>query len=148
MPLSSNTYSTCLTPDPWLRLVVQASGQLLVSATLVVILTLPLDAALRALGCAVCLAAGRFELGRLRRGYRLCRAIRVFPGGELEIQGPDGDWTPGTLLSGTIVLQTVGWLRFRTDAAGTFVDIVRGDARESQQWRRLQVIWRHIGAGR
>ena len=134
--MSSNTYSACLTPDPWLRLVVLISGRLLIAASLVLVLTLPLA------------AVGRFELQRLRRGQRYCQAIRIFSDGGVEILDPAGDWVPGRLLSGSLVLQTIGWLRLTTDDGMSLVETVRGDARECEQWRRLQVIWRHIGAER
>jgi hypothetical protein len=54
------------------------------------------------------------------------------------------------MLSGGVLLSELGWIRLsvvlpdgRKLVLGEFV---RGNARESADWRRLQVIWRHIGA--
>lgn len=145
--MSSNTYSAYLTPDPWLRIVVLTSGRLLIAAGLVVILTLPLDVAIRGIVCACWAATGRFELQRLQRGFMSCIEIRVGVGGEVFLLNDHGQWLPGTLLTGSIVLRKFGWLRLQSADGLRFAELVRGDARESQNWRRLQVIWRHIGAG-
>ena len=146
--MSSNAYWACLTPDPRLRILVLTSGCCLIAAGLVVILTLPLDAAVRAAACLFWSVSGYRELRALRRGYRACSAIRLAPGGELTVCSRDGEWLPGTLLAGSVVLRNLAWLRLRTAAGARTLECLRGDARKSEDWRRLQVIWRHIGAGR
>ncbi len=144
--MSSSSFSASLTPDPWLRIIVLVSGRFLVAAGLAVILTLSQEAALRAFASIVWLAAGRFELQRLQHGFVSCTAIRVFPDGGIELLDGDQEWVPGALQTGSVLLAKLGWLRFETESGRCFVELVRGDARQSQNWRRLQVIWRHIGA--
>jgi len=144
--MSSNTYSACLTPDPWLRIVVLTSGRLLIAAGLVVILTLAVDASLRAAACLVWFCIAWFELRRLQQGFKSCAGIRIDSNGDIWILNSDQEWLPGTLQSGSVLLRRLGWLRLQSHAGQTFLELVRGNARQSQDWRRFQVIWRHIGA--
>ena len=146
--MSSNTYSAKLRPDPWLRIVVLTSGRLLIAVGLVLILTLELGAALRAAACLLWIALGKFELQRIQRGFADCVALRVFPGGEIALLNSDQEWVSATLQTGSLVLRHFAWLRMQTDSGQIIVELLRGDARELDDWRRLQVIRRHIGAGR
>lgn len=144
--MSSSTYSSCLKPDPWLRLFVDVSAQLLTAAGIAVSLTMSLDALPR-LGLALaCLALGRFELQRLRRGQKACTEIRLMDDGSASILDGLDTWVTASLESGSIVLNELAWLRFRTSDGVMVTELLAGDARRCPDWRRLQVIWRHIGA--
>ncbi len=146
--MSSNTYSADLRPDPWLRIIVLTSGRLLIAAGLVVILVLELEVAARAAACLLWIGVGRFELWRVQRGFDYCVALRVFPSGEIALLNSDQEWVSGTLQTGSLVLRNFAWLRMQMDSGQIIVELLRGDARERADWRRLQVIRRHIGAGR
>ena len=143
--MSSNTYSASLTPDPWLRIVVLTSGRLLIAAGLALILILAIDAAWRAVGCLIWLALGRFELQQLQRGFESCNAVRIDSNGEIAILNGDQEWVAGTLQTGSVLLRKLGWLRLQSQSGQIILELFRGDARQSEDWRRLQVIWRHIG---
>ena len=144
--MSSNSYSTCLVPDPWLRIAVLTSGRLLLAAGLVLILTLDRGVAIRAAACLAWCLVGRCELARIEHGFESCLAIRLSSEGEIAVLNNDQEWLPGTLQSWSVVLRNFAWLRLRTAAGDNLVELLRGEARQSQNWRRLQVIWRHIGA--
>lgn len=144
--MSSSSYSSCLTPDPWLRIAVLTSGRLLVAAGLALILTLDLDTAIRAVICLVWLVAGRYEIAQIEGGFESLVAIRLSSGGDIAVLNDDQEWRPVTLQTGSIVLRKVAWLRLRAANGDIFVELLRGNARQSLEWRRLQVIWRHIGA--
>ena len=144
--MSSISYSTCLTPDPWLRITVLTSGRLLLAAGLVLILTLDVDTTIRGAGCLVWFVAGRFELARIERGFESCIAIRMSSEGEITVLNNDQEWLSGTLQTGSVVLRNFAWLRLQTADGENLIELLRGNARQSQNWRRLQVIWRHIGA--
>jgi len=144
--VSSISYSTCLTPDPWLRITVLTSGRLLIAAGLVLILTLNLDTAIRAASSFVWLLAGWYEIVRIERGFEVCNAIRLSSDGDIAVLNNDQEWLPVTLQTGSIVLRNYAWLRLQADNGDNFVEPLRGNARQSEDWRRLQVIWRHIGA--
>ena len=144
--MSSNSYSACLTPDPWLRIVVAISGCLLIAVGLTLILVLGIGVALRSVGCLVWLAIGWFDLRRLEQGFDTHKAIRFDSNGETFILDNDENWVPARLLTGSILTRKLGWIRLKDQSGQVFLELIRGDARQSQNWRRLQVIWRHIGA--
>ncbi len=144
--MSSSSYSTRLTPDPWLRIAVLTSGRLLVAAGLVLILILDLDAKIRAASCVIWVVAARHELIRIERGFESLTAVRLSSAGEFAVLNSDQEWLPVTLQTGSVVLRNFAWLRLQAANGDHFVELLRGNARQSQEWRRLQVIWRHIGA--
>ena len=122
------------------------SGRFLIAAGLVLILTLDLDAALRAASCFVWFVVGRSEIDRIERGFEFCNAVRLSSDGEIAVLNNDQEWLPVTLQTGSIVLRNYAWLRLQAANGDNFVELMRGNARQSEEWRRLQVIWRHIGA--
>ena len=146
--MSSNRYSSTLKPDPWLRILVLSSGRLLIAAGLVLILILDIAAGLRALAGVLWIVAGRHELRVLQRGFDALLAIRLYSDGSVAVLNNHKEWQPGECESGCIVLQKLVWLRLRTADGARFTELLCGDARRDHDWRRLQVIWRHIGAGR
>ena len=112
------------------------------------ILVLDVAVGIRVLAGLVWVTAGHYELQRLQAGFSGLRAIRLYSDGSIAILNIDQDWLPGERQSGCIVLQSLAWLRVCTADGHRYVELIRGDSRESQSWRRFQVIWRHIGAGR
>ena len=144
--MSSSSYSASLTPDPWLRILVLSSGRLLIAGGLVLILTLDISATLRGAASLLWIAYGRYQILQVAGGFLSCVAIRVCTGGEFELQNSDQEWVSATLLSGSVVLPKIAWLRMRTANGRHCAELIRGDARKSHDWRHFQVIWRHIGA--
>jgi len=126
--------------------VVSTSGRLLIAAGLALILVLDIDVVLRVAGCLVWVLAGRFELRRLEQGFDACKAIRIDSSGEAMILNSEENWMPATLLTGSVLLRRLAWIRLQDQSGQIFLELISGDARQSQDWRRLQVIWRHIGA--
>ena len=128
------------------RHLVLLSGLFLNAAALVVILLLPVHVAVTAGSIILCILYGMHEQLRLRRAYRRYSRLRISGDGNLRVFDRQGDWQSGTLLAGSMLLRRVGWLRIRTDEGHVFAELVRGHCRHSADWRRLQVIWRHVGA--
>ena len=143
--MSSNTYSACLKPDRRLRIIVIATGRLLGVVGLLVIvscrwqrgcawLPVPFGPAYPCRAAPASSGYRRYELDSTagRRRGALCNR--------------DQEWVPARLQNGSVLLRTIclaavpigRWQSIR----GTHL----GDGRQCQQWRRLQVIWRHIGA--
>lgn len=144
--MSSNTYSACLNPDPFLRLVVVTSGRILATIGFILIVTFDLHVLMRVIAGLMWGALSYLELRQVHRGFKTFGAIRVFPGGVILLQNNDQEWIPAELLTGSLLLRKFGWLRLCSADGCRYAELLRGDARESHQWRRLQVIWRHIGA--
>ena len=87
------------------------------------------------------------QLRTLRRGWSSCLALRVYADGGVTVLGPNGEWTPGRLEPDGVLLRRWGWIRLRTGGGRRMAEPLRGACRESREWRRLQVVWRHNGAG-
>lgn len=143
--MSSSRYSAELRPDTPLRRLVLASGAVFALLGVAVILTLPLPAAVLIAASAGWLFVCARELVVAGRGFSYCRGLRIAVDGDIVLLDPDGVWQPARLLPGSVVLRHVGWILFETNEGRQFAELVRGRCRESNDWRRLQVIWRHIG---
>lgn len=148
--MSSTVYFAEIHPDPLLRRIVLASGLGLALAGLPLILILPVPLALRVIGSIVWLTVAASELARTRLAWNACQAMRFFADGTIDVLIPGQVWQRASLLSGGVLLRELGWIRLGvTLPAGQKLvlgEFLRGNSRESADWRRLQVIWRHIGA--
>ena len=144
--MSSNAYFAELRPDPLLRRLVQWSGVAAALVGVAVIAGLEAPLALRLSGGAAWTAIVGAQLRALRHGWSSCGALRVHADGAVTVLGPDGEWSPGRLERDGVLLRRWGWIRLRTGSGRPFAEPLRGACRESREWRRLQVIWRHIGA--
>jgi hypothetical protein len=112
----------------------------------VVILQLPTDLWLRLATCVLWAATCTRELRLFWRGWAACRMLRFTAEGHIAILGADRVWRPAQRQSGSVLLGRVGWIRLRDHRGVVFGELLTGDGRASPDWRRLQVIWRHIGA--
>ena len=144
--MSSTTYSACLTPDPKLRRVVLGSGCGLAVAGLVLILQMPIAASLRTVAVLLWVGVSYRELLRFRRCYKIYSAIHVLAGGEVRLLNADQQWVLAERLNGSMLLASAAWLRLKTPDGHEFAELLRGNRRHDREWRRLHVIWRHIGA--
>jgi hypothetical protein len=101
-----------------------------------------------------CLAAsclwmliGERELRVIANGNKQFRGIRIDANGAAALLTRDGDWLPATLLAGSVVLPSLAWLRFKGQDGHHQAELIACKCPENKAWRRLQVIWRHLGAG-
>jgi len=98
-------------------------------------------------------AAGAWALVNVRqllviaKGYKCCQRIRIEHDGAVTLQAADGCWIPATFIRGSIVLPKIAWLRFRAEDGQQFAELICERSARNKGWRRLQVIWRHVGAG-
>ncbi len=111
------------------------------------ILATPLPIVWRLPAVALWLASNMRELVVLRRGQSCVDRLRLWQGGSARLRGPDGCWFPATLVPGSIVLRRIAWLRFEAEDGRKFAELLRCKGVQNESWRRLQVIWRHLGAG-
>lgn len=125
----------------------QGSTIALALGGIAVIAGLEVPLALRACGIAAWTIVLGAQLHALRRGWSDCNALRVYPDGTVTVRSPDGAWSPGRLEPDGVLLRRWAWVRLRKGSGRPFAEPLRGTCRQSREWRRLQVIWRHIGAG-
>jgi hypothetical protein len=113
---------------------------------ILLILSLPIDNMLRIAGViGWCFTAGR-EIVDISTSHKRYSRLRVFADGSVELCAGDGQRQAAAIGRGCVVLPTVAWLDLSLSGGGRYRAMFRGNTRECKQWRRLQVIWRHLGA--
>ncbi|MBT8101023.1 MAG: hypothetical protein KJO82_14810 [Gammaproteobacteria bacterium] len=105
---------------------------------------LPANTATQGFLMLLWLIASSTELLHFRSAYQRCRGIRLDAEGNLSICGAADRWQPAVLLPASVVLAGQAWLRIRLPDGLEYAEWLTGNPRQSQQWRRFQVIWRHL----
>lgn len=146
--MSSSIFSAELRPDLALRRVVLLSGGVLATVGVLLLASMPFHPLARTAASVGWLLCCAWELLTVRRGFTACLGLRVLANGKVLRLDPDGHWHPARLLPGSLLLRRAGWLVLDSGQGVRFVEPIRGGCRQSNDWRRLQVIWRHIGAAR
>ena len=141
--MSSTAFETVLTPEPRLRQCLLLFGWLAMMTGVVLIVLMPLAPSWRMLFAFAWVGESLRELGGLVRGARRLRRIRLDADGNIAGLGPDGRFETLTLLSGSLVMSRVGWLRVRFPDGSRYGELLRGDPARDLEWQRLQLIWRH-----
>lgn len=114
------------------------------AAGLVMIAALPLLPQLEALFGLLWLWRGILRYRHQQLGMRRLERLRLRPG-SLEGLSPGGESQPLELLSGSVVLSRIAWLRLRFPHGPGFGELLTMDARAKDDWRRFQLIWRQQG---
>ena len=143
--MSSNTYSASLSPEPGLRFVVLATGTAACLAGAAVITSLPLAASLRWVAVTGWVAYSLLELGRLVRAYRRVASLVISADQRVVLTLRDGNRIAARLMPGSLILRQLAWLRLKTDGGLGYGELLYGNSRKNKDWRRLQVIRRHVG---
>ena len=144
--MSSTAFSTELRPEPLLRIAVQLSGLTTLFFGLLALILMPVGSVWRIPACLLWLFYGIQELRTIRAAYSQYFAVNIDAVGEVRLVARSGEHHAAVLLPGSVLLPSCAWLRFKTENGLVFGELMRGNSRESKDWRRLQVIWRHIGA--
>ena len=113
---------------------------------LIVIAAMSTPPPVRALLAAAWLVLASRQLRALLRHNAMVRRIRVYADGSAEIADACGAWHPAKLRSGSVVLDRLAWLRLDAGDAPQAGELLAGNSRKSKEWRRLQMIWRHLGS--
>lgn len=108
---------------------------------IVLLIRLPVSAWLRAALAALWLAACIWEIGRFSRSIQRIKSIRLGIG-EAEIINRRGRREPVQIMSGSVVLPRLAWLRLKCPDGLICGELLRGNPASNQHWRRLQILWR------
>lgn len=144
--MPSNAYFAELRPDTALRRFVTGFAAAAGLAGSGVIAGLGVPIGLRLCLLALWGASLGWQVRNLRHGWAQCVALRVHADGGVLVLDPGGAWRPARLEADGVLLRRWGWIRLRTESGRPFAEPLRGSCRGSREWRRLQVVWRHIGA--
>jgi len=128
-----------------MRRVLGASALLAYLLGIVTIFSLPIDARLQALGAVVWSLQGGVQWTFISSAHKRFRGVRIHGDGTAQLLDNGGEWHAATICKECIVLSTFAWLKLKPAQGGTYCELLRGDSRANKQWRRLQVIWRHLG---
>ena len=146
--MSSTTFVAELTPDSELRRCFVAGILLCCAVGVWTVSSLAISAELRWLGGAAWLFAVLARGGIMLASQLRYPTIRLHADGSALLQNAAGDWCAAKMSGNCVVLANFAWLDLKLADKTRYTTLVRGKSRESQQWRRLQVIWRHMGSGR
>ena len=115
---------------------------------IIAVVSLPFALGWRALGAGLWALASCYELRAITRAHRNCQLVRIEQDGNILVTMTDGSCMPATLSAGSVVIASFAWLRFTAENGRRHVELFRRESPGNKDWRRLQVIWRHLGAGR
>ena len=130
-----------------MRRIVMGTGIAAVVGGIFAVFSLPFAVGWRTLGAGLWALAGCYELRVIARAYRNCQLLRIEQDGNILVTMTDGCCMPATLSAGSVVLGSFAWLRFKAENGRHHVELLRRESPGNKDWRRLQVIWRHLGAG-
>jgi len=136
-----------LKPESLLRRIVILYGIGATALGTALIWMLAIEATWRCAAAVVWLLLNGRQLCQIASGYQHCRRIRMGPSGAVQLLGPDGCWFAATLLPGSVVIGRLAWLRFEAEDGRRFAELLRQKCFGNKDWRRLRVIWNHLGAG-
>ena len=129
-----------------MRRIVVAAAWVAMSLGIVTIVSLPIDGLLRVAGSSIWLTGMGVELIIISSAHKQFGRIRMYSDGRIELRNNDGHWQTATIGNGSIVLRKLAWLRLKPASGTRYHELLRRNSLQSEQWRRLQVIWRHLGA--
>jgi len=142
--MSSVSFSVEIHLNPELRRRVLQSACALSVLGSAVILTLAATPVVAILALGLWLLWSGRELLRYRRCYgRWQRLSLLAPEGVARISGAS-DSESVRILPGSVILPRLAWLRLKAENGDVWGELVRGNARESEDWRRLQLVFRHL----
>ncbi len=130
-----------------MRRLVLICGWLALVAGAGVCLSMPLPWEWRLAASSLWVLVSERELRAIANGYKRYKGIRLDANGDAALLTCGGEWWPATLLAGSLVLPPLAWLRFKDRDGRQQVELIARKCSENKAWRRLQVIWRHLGAG-
>ena len=112
---------------------------------MVTIFNLPIDVRLRAFATLVWGLWVGTQWFLITSAHKRYRRVRIHSDGTAALLDRSGDWHPAVVSDDCIVLASYAWLKLKPASGGSYCELMRAASSENKQWRRLQVIWRHLG---
>lgn len=139
--MSSNIFEVVLRPDPTLRRLVLWTGIAAISGGVILVAQLPIAPLWRCVIGAIWLADSLRELKNLHHGAARVRALILDSTGNVAATGIDGDRHELTLLTGSMVLPGLAWLRVRFGNGRCHAELFTRSRTGPETWHRLQLLW-------
>jgi len=141
--MSSSTYSAEIRPHKRLRRIVLLSGLIFSLIGVIVIVLLPISVAGKAIAAAGWFCWTGRELLTYWQVYGRWNGYSLSADAEVRVFG-SGENCTAKVLPGSIVLAEVAWLRLQAENGDKWGELLAGNHRKSEEWRRFQVIFRHL----
>ena len=139
--MSSPVFAIRIHADPRLRQLVQLTGLLFCAAGCAAIGCMDLSWSWR----TVCIAAWIGDCGRTlyrhQRAARRVAVIRIDAEGGISGRAADGTAVRLRLMTGSVVLSKIAWLRLRLDDGSEFAQLLAARRIQIEAWHGLQLIW-------
>jgi hypothetical protein len=143
--MSSSTYSAEIRSTKCLRRVVLITASLMVLLGIGVIVLIPVAKTVAGVAGFAWICWSCAEVLTYWRIYRRWLGFRVAAGGETQVFGR-GECCSAKVMPGSVILSEVAWVRLQAENGDVWGELVAGSHRESEEWRRFQVIFRHLNA--
>ncbi len=139
--MPSKRFVAELKPDPLLRQVVMLAACAALLTGFALLIHLPLAPWAR-LGLAMLWLVSQVrEISGLARGAGRVKEIRIGTAAATVVNR-QGKEEPVQIISGSVVLPRLAWLRLRLPDGLICGELLRGDPASNKQWRHLQILWR------
>ena len=139
--MSLRVFEVVLQPDPTLRILVLRSGVVLLLTGIVLISFFPVSPLWRFVFSAIWLADCLREIHRLRRGSARIRSIVLDSQGVVATIDDHGIRHASTLLTGSMVLPGLAWIRVNDCNGRRHSDLFTRRRTGPGTWHRLQLLW-------
>jgi hypothetical protein len=88
-----------------------------------------------------------WQMRRQALGHAAVVAIRLSADGLVTLIGPGGHWQRARLITGTIILDRVAWLRLARPGHGSHGELCRASRVGAANWHRFRLISAQAGPG-
>jgi len=139
--VSSPVFAVRIRPDPRLQLLVRLTGLLFCAAGAAAIGVMDLSWPWRALCMAAWIGDCARALYRQQRAARRVATIRIDAEGGISGRAADGTAVGLRLMTGSVVLANIAWLRLRLDDGSEYGQLLAARCSENEAWHGLQLIW-------
>lgn len=139
--MSSIEFGVEIRPDPLTRRLVWSAGLLALVAGYWLIFTLQIALAWRMLLALVWTADCCWSLWHLKSGAARVGRLRLDMTGNVLILGAGPAREPARLMSGSVVLPGLAWLRLRLRDGSRYAELLIRPRTDARAWHRLQLIW-------
>lgn len=137
----SSAFATELKPDERLRRRVVGLSSIATVTGAAFVVLMPIGVALRTLLLLACLCYCWMDIRRQLHGYARVSGLYIDAAGVVRAFTRAGDPVILELVSGSVILQRIAWLRLRFPDGISYGELLAGDPSRCAQWHALQLIW-------
>lgn len=139
--MSSTVFEVVLRPDPTLRRFVLGTGIAFLSAGIVLIASVQISLLWQCVLGLIWLADCAWEINNLYSGNARVQTLMLDSAGNVAAIDGDNDRHELILLTGSMVLPGLAWLRVRFSSGRCHAELFTAKRTGPEAWHRLQLLW-------